>query len=192
MFSDCLLKLKWGFCRLYCFWKFYCCNANRRGVKVVWQSLNSASSKPRLRGSDQHASQVRQAPCHSQLENAVKRKRKVFQELNSYADAASVPKTLETLWNFHEWRPLAKGPLPLENVMKLEMKGTEINRRAWASQQILRAPNQQRPIQSSPSRTHQVFPQRVRSLIAWSWKLCPITLVLRELRILQKGRVKIG
>ena len=41
------------------FWKFYCCIANREGVKVVWQSLNSASSKLRLRGSDQHAPQVR-------------------------------------------------------------------------------------------------------------------------------------
>ena len=37
----------------------------------------------------------------------------------SYADAASAPKTLETLWNFHEWRPLAKGPLPFVKEMKL-------------------------------------------------------------------------
>ena len=98
MFSDySLLKLKWGFVGYIVFESFTVASPTVEELKVVWRSLNSASSKPRLRGSDQHAPQVRRAPCHSQLENAVKRKRKVFQELNSYADAASVPKTLETL-----------------------------------------------------------------------------------------------
>ena len=54
------------------------------------------------------------------------------------------------------------------------MKWTEVNRRAWASSQIPRAPNSQTgSSRVRRSGTHEVFPLGVRSLIAWPWKLWP-------------------
>ena len=50
-------------------------------------------------------------------------------------------------------------------------------------------------ISKGPSRVRRPelirFFRKVRSLIAWPWKLCPKTLVLRKLRILQKGRARL-
>ena len=179
MFSDyCLLKLKWGFCRLYCFWKL-CCIANRRGAKVVWQSLNSVSPKLRLRGSDQHAPQVRELSAVRNWKMPWKGRERSFKSwipMQMPLPSQRRWKPFETSTSGGHW---PKGHYHLKMWWNWRWKEPR-------STEELELPNKFCALQTSrgPSRVRRPelirFFQKVRSLIAWSWKLCPKTLALGQ------------